>query len=100
MTELVVTVKIPKKFYVDHIERDCEPGTIIKETKKHYTMELIETAYYDLKSDSDYYSDCGESMGFDMQWLISSARATHQAICRDVPNGFSASAHLPIGEPK
>lgn len=95
MSELVVTVKIPKKFYEDHLERDCSEGTIIKETKKHYIMELTKPAYIDLKSDADFYSDCGESVDFDMQWLVSSARATHQAICRDVPNGFNASAHLP-----
>lgn len=95
MSALVVTVKIPKKFYIDHLERDCEPGTIIKVLASHYVMELTESAYYDLKSDADYYRDCGESMGFDMQWLISSARATYNAICRDVPVHFTASAHQP-----
>jgi hypothetical protein len=90
---LVVTVKIPKKFYDDHLERDCEEGTMIKVLKWHYILELTEFAYRDLKSDADYYKDCGESMGFDMQWLVSSARATYNAICRDVPNSFAESAH-------
>jgi hypothetical protein len=95
MNELVVTVKIPMRFYEDHLERDCEEGTIIKVLASHYVMELTESAYRDLKSDADYYRDCGESMGFDMQWLISSARATYNAICRDVPGGFAANAHQP-----
>jgi hypothetical protein len=97
-TELVVTVKIPMRFYEDHLERDCEPGTIIKVLASHYIMELTESAYRDLKSDADYYRDCGESMGFDMQWLISSARATYNAICRDVPGGFAANAHQPTAK--
>ena len=94
--ELVVTIKIPMRFYEDHIERGCEEGTIIKVLASHYIMELTESAYYDLKSDADSHMDGGESFEFGMQWLVSSARATYRAICRDVPGGFTENAHLSI----
>jgi hypothetical protein len=94
MNELVVTVKIPKRFYEDHIERGCEEGTIIKVLKNHYIIELTLSAYLDLESDADSHMDGGESFEFGMQWLVSSARATYNAIHRDVPGGFAKNAHL------
>ena len=80
-------IRIPKRFYDDHVERDLEAPEIIKETKRHYYINKYPSDYLaELLSDAKYYSDCaGEGwnwvgyggIGLAMQ---SSARATVKAI--------------------
>ncbi len=89
--DLTVTVKIPKMFYCDHLERDCGEGSrIIKTTKWHFVIELNLYGYKDLLSDAVFYTDNGDS---DQDFgTKSSARACANAIRKACPNGFTATA--------
>jgi len=71
-----VTLRIPRSFYDDHINRDCgQTGRIVHQTKALYTVELDAEAFEDLRSDAEYYSDTS-SFGFEYQGLCASAAAT------------------------
>ena len=89
--DLIVTIQIPKKFYGDHLERDCGEGSrIVKKTAKHYIVELNLYGYKDLLSDADFYTnngDCQQDFGTQ-----SAARACANAIRKACPNGFEGSA--------
>jgi hypothetical protein len=89
--DLIVTIQIPKKFYGDHLERDCGEGSrIVHKTKSHYVVELNLYGYNDLLSDADFYTDngdCSQDFGFR-----SAARACANAIRKACPNGFEGSA--------
>ena len=90
--DLIVTITIPKRFYSDHIERDCGEGSrIVKRTAKHYIVELNLYGYKDLLSDAEFYTDNGDS-GQDFG-TRSAARACANAMRKACPNGFQASAH-------
>jgi hypothetical protein len=76
--------RLPKRFADDHWGRDCgETDRIIRETKKHYYVEMDEDGWGDMESDADYYVGMGgemiESMGIG---FIASARATHAALIK------------------
>ena len=80
------TIKIPKKFYDDHQERDLPAPAIVKNLSKHYLIDQVESAEIaELLSDAMHYSDCAEwwegSIG-----MQSSARATAKAIRKALPN--------------
>ena len=90
--DLIVTITIPKRFYSDHIERDCGEGSrIVKRTAKHYIVEFNIYGYKDLLSDAEFYTDNGDS-GQDFG-TRSAARACANAMRKACPNGFQASAH-------
>ena len=74
-----MATKLPKRFYFDHLERDCASGTIDRETKTHVFVTLDRESYDDLLSDADYYSDATQ---FDryLNGLCASARATKRAL--------------------
>ena len=75
------TYRLPKRFYDDHIERDCLEGVFVRETKSHIYIELDSEEYGDLLSDADYYSDASQFEP-DMMGLVSSARATYSALIK------------------
>jgi hypothetical protein len=74
------TYQIPKRFYDDHVDRDLPGGTIIKSTKRHYTIELSDADRDELLSDADYYTDQSAAFDPDLFGVIASARATARAI--------------------
>ena len=49
-------VKLPKHFFDDHRERDCETPVVVKETARHYHVELSDPALIDLYQDAEMYS--------------------------------------------
>ena len=70
-------IRIPKRFYDDHCERDLEAPEILKETKAHYWI-AADQHLAELLSDAEFYSDYEHfpnSLG-----LITSAIATAKAI--------------------
>ena len=77
----VTTVVIPKAFYADHIKRANEGGVIVKETKTLLTVELTQSAFYDLLSDAKHYAECGVSVyGTYFIGVIRSASATFKRL--------------------
>jgi len=83
MTELY---RIPKRYYIDHIECDCEAPPVIKETKQHYWISAEEgPELAELRSRAQYYVDMQGLGGFggDLNGLCASARATLKAIGED-----------------
>ncbi len=80
----ITEVRIPKRFYDDHLERDCSTSAVIRETQDHYFVALTQTQFDELMSDASYYSDAVEMMGSDYLGVQSSARATARALRKAV----------------
>lgn len=77
-------MKIPKRFYIDHIERDLEAPDILRETKHHYYIDASQReALAELLSDADFYADwLTGNRNYDsyLFGIITSAVATAKAI--------------------
>ena len=75
------TYRIPPRFYLDHLARDCgKGGKIIKQCGKYIIVDLDTVALDDLTSDALYYIECADTFDPPMTGLIASARATLKAI--------------------
>ena len=75
--------KIPKRYYIDHVECDCEAPDIIKETKTHYVISSDETPELEeLRSRANYYIAMAEVGGWESYLLgvVTSAKATIKII--------------------
>jgi hypothetical protein len=89
---MTVTVKVPKRFFNDHVDRDCLRGAdneqikpdavITRELSKHYVLTLTEAQAKELLSDANYYRDGGGGGMdfFELGGLIASAKATYNAL--------------------
>jgi len=76
-----IEVRVPKNFYNDHLARDCgDANNIVRELTKHYVLHLTSETYVDLYTDVECYIENGSEMGWEMQGLVSSARATRDAL--------------------
>lgn len=76
-------IRIPKRFYDDHTDRDLEAPPIVKETKAHYFIDANSEHLDELLSDASYYADpaCYDfEFGTYLAAIILSARATEKAI--------------------
>ena len=50
--------RIPKRYYDDHVECDCEAPPILKKSKQHYWISAEETpALQELRSRAEMYAD-------------------------------------------
>lgn len=80
---ITITIKIPKVFFDDHRNRDLirdhETSTITKTLSKHYIVTLTTRDAAELIDDAAHYST-PDQFEFDLQYLVSSARATLGAI--------------------
>ena len=77
------TYKIPPRFYLDHLARDCgTTGKIVRSTKNYLIVQLDDIALDDLLGDARFYSSEDMRGAFDpsLTGLIASARATLRAI--------------------
>jgi len=85
MSDYFITVKVPKSFWEDHKDRGCvEDRHDERKLTKHYWLTLTEADLLELLSDSHHYTVSAADYGWDMQWLVSSARATRTAIIKQV----------------
>ena len=71
-------VKLPKHFFDDHRERDCETPVVVKETARHYHVELSDPALIDLYQDAEMYSLHGGQ--YTPSGVARSAEATFNAL--------------------
>lgn len=75
------THKIPPRFYLDHIARDCgKSGKVVRSNKKYIIVELDAEALDDLLTDALYYIECADTFCPPMPALVASAKATINAI--------------------
>lgn len=72
-------IRIPKRFYVDHIERDLEAPAVLKETKSHYWIDGLSPYLDELLSDAEHYAESAPYMEREYLGLCRSA-ATARAI--------------------
>ena len=75
--------RIPKRYYQDHVDCDCEAPAIIKATKQHFFISTDEPEELaELRSRAQYYVDMGALGAFDFggSGLVASARATLKVI--------------------
>lgn len=72
-------IRLPRRFFIDHLERDLETPEIHRETLTHVWVSPDDPALPELESDAEYYSD---PAGFERVYfgLCMSARATLRAI--------------------
>lgn len=77
------TYKIPKRYYTDHVECDCEAPKVLSETKSHFIISAEETSELaELRSRAVLYA---EDVGGDY-WkngyggIVTSAKATIKII--------------------
>lgn len=77
-------IKIPKRFYQDHVERDLDAPPIIRQTQSHIWIDANSQHLSELLADADFYADPktygGTQFASDSQGLIKSAKATKRAI--------------------
>ena len=76
-----LTVKVPKRFYDDHVSRDLLAGNVLRSSGAYYVVEMDDETFKDLMSDADYYATMppGE-MDSSYRGLIQSAQATVRAL--------------------
>ena len=72
-------MRIPKRFYDDHCERDLEAPEILKETKAHYWV-AVDDNVLELLADVHFYSDRSHFDQPHLFGLVTSAIATAKAI--------------------
>jgi len=79
MTNLI---KIPKRFFDDHRERDLDTPRVMKDTRSNYWISKNDPAISELISDAEYYVEMGELGAFDkwMFGLVRSAKATLKSL--------------------
>ena len=76
-------IRIPKRFYQDHVERDLEAPAIVRQSKGHYFIDATSEHFDEFSSDASFYADpaCFDfEFGSHLASLILSARATERAI--------------------
>lgn len=78
------TYRIPKRYYIDHVECDCEAPEILEETKTHYIISAEETPeLLELRSRALFYISEGPYMT-NCSGIVASAKATIKVIGDDM----------------
>ena len=73
-------IRIPRKFYDDHEERQLDTPKALRETKTHIWIDRADPVLPELLSDADFYS---EIYGLDLEtarWICPAARALLKAV--------------------
>jgi hypothetical protein len=79
MTNLI---KIPKRFFDDHRDRDLDTPEVVKSNQNHYWISKSDFAIKELIDDAEYYVKMGELGAWDkwMFGLVGSAKATLKSL--------------------
>lgn len=73
------SIKIPSRFYFDHVNRDLSKGIVVKEyANGKVLVEMTDEEISDLLSDAEFYSEGVDYA--ELKGLQSSAKATVRAI--------------------
>jgi len=81
-------IKLPKRFFQDHKERDLDTPTVVKENSRNVWVNANDPHLAELRADADYYSDMWDIGGFD-QWVFGLARSA-KATLKAIDNGTGA----------
>ena len=81
-------IKLPKRFFQDHKERDLDTPTVVKENSRNVWVNANDRHLAELRADADYYSDMWDMGGFD-QWGFGIARSA-KATIKAIDNGTGA----------
>ena len=74
---MVMEVKVPPKFYWDHVERDLPGGTVVKTTYRHVLVRLDADEAAELLDDARHYArEFVNDQDMNLRGLASSAAAT------------------------
>lgn len=80
MTIKAATIRVPRKFYDDHVERDLPAPGILRSTKTHYYIDALSRDLDELLDDAKYYVEMEKYMHPDYRGLCRSAAATVKSI--------------------
>ena len=73
-------IRIPKRFYDDHVDRDLPAPEIARETKQHYFINATSEHLEELLGDATFHVETKPSFFPEYYGLCESARATARAI--------------------
>ena len=82
-------IRIPKRFYDDHVDRDLPAPEIVRETKRHYFIDANSEHLDELLSSAEslHFHSWFECDFGDSFWgVIKSANATEKAIYKHREN--------------
>ena len=97
-------ISLPPRFFDDHLDRDLvtKSGTLdemkVRETKRQIVVRLHRDDIEELLDDADYYATSMGSVGFEELGIISSARATVNAIKKQNPGIYNRWEQRKRGE--
>lgn len=80
MSIKTASIRVPRKFYDDHIERDLEAPAVLRRTKHHYFIDALSPYLEEFLNDAEYYSSMVRYMHPEYRGLCKSATATVKAI--------------------
>ena len=74
-------VKIPHRFFIDHVERDLPAPVIVKRTKSHLWIDHNDANFAELRNDAEHYATAICTADFPhLLGIVTSAKATIKAI--------------------
>ena len=81
MTIKTQTIRIPHRFYIDHVERGLPAPGVLKRTKSHLWIDALSRDIPELLDDAEHYANNIDARDFpELFGLVRSARATAKAI--------------------
>lgn len=80
-----MTVRIPRRFYEDHVDRDLPAPPIVRATVRHYFIDATHPDAAELLSDARFYASEYPYMDAYYVGLGRSAQATADALARHIP---------------
>jgi len=80
MTIKTAMIRVPRKFYDDHVDRDLPAPGILRSTKTHYYIDALSRDLDELLDDAKYYTEMIKYMHPDYRGLCRSAAATVKSI--------------------
>ena len=75
-------VKLPKKFFDDHRDRELPTPKVIKETSRHYFVSASDEELVELGDDAVFYTNPHSEFWKELPGLYKSAKATLRALGR------------------
>jgi len=79
MNDSTLLVRIPKRFFDDHRDRDLPIPAVVKFTQKHYWINSADPAIEELLDDARFYAD-PDGPDLQPEGLANAARALLRAI--------------------
>jgi len=85
----MTVIRITKRFYDDHVERDLEAPALIRESKRYYWIDTSDENFNELHTDAIFYRGMWLDGAYD-SYLKPICMSAHQLITSfemSTPNG-------------